>query len=247
MKEDLEDLKEKYLDLKSKLFELLDNWYYMHSIVQPRLVFTYETIFGDLEFELDKLETNKVELDYKIRSIRFDKNYNLSQPIIDEATRHFNQEVNSMKYFGNSDSRYSAKDSFIDEYRELVKKIHPDVAGENNLFKLYWNSIQFAYKNQDKEQIARFHFLICKCERIEAEFDYFDLKKSINYLELSIAREQSRLEQLKKQEPFSFEQYFEDSTWIEHRKSLILKKINFLEKSIQTKYRLINGYSRVSA
>lgn len=247
MNEDLEILKEKYFDLKGKLFELLDNWYFMHSILQPRLIFTYDSIFGDLEFELDKLESNKIELDYKIRSIRFDKHF-ATQPIkTDEATNHVNREVNSMKYISNAGKSAAQRDTFTDEYRDLVKKMHPDVAGENEFFNQYWNSIQFAYKNQDREQISRFHFLICKSEGIENENNYFEIKKAVNYLELSIAREQRRLEQLKKQEPFSFEPHFEDSSWIEQRKNTILKKINFLEKSIQTKYRLINGYSRVSA
>lgn len=247
MNEELENLKETYKSLKIQLFELLDNWYYMHSIVQPRLIFTYDSIFGDLEFELDKLESNKLELDFKIRSIRFDKHYNESTPKTDEATKHINREANSMTYFSNSGSYSVLKDTIVDEYRDLVKKMHPDVAGENELFNLYWNNIQFAYKNQDREKITCFHYLICKSNVIETSTNYIELRKEVSYLELCIAKEVRQLEQLKKQEPFSFEPLFNDSEWIEQRKSKLVKKINFLEKSIQTKYRLIKGYARVSA
>jgi len=247
MNEELENLRENYFGLKSNLFELLDSWYFMHNILQPRLVFTYDSIFGDLEFELDKLELNKIELDYKIRSIRFDKHFTPVAKEKSNIANYINSEAKSMSYFSNSERFSNSKDTFVFEYRELVKKIHPDVAEENEYFNQFWNGIQFAYKNHDSEQISRFHFLICKSELIEAEANYFELRKAVNYLELCIAKEQRKIQQLKKQEPFSFELLFNDTTWIEERKNIIQKKINFLERSIQTKYRLINGYSRVSA
>ncbi|MGB9913594.1 MAG: hypothetical protein ACPLRO_09530, partial [Candidatus Kapaibacteriota bacterium] len=53
----VKQLREQIAQQKELLLDLIEQWYYLRYIVQPRLQFEYEKIFGDLENELEEKAT----------------------------------------------------------------------------------------------------------------------------------------------------------------------------------------------
>ncbi len=47
------ELKNRILELRNELLSVLDKWFELVNIVQPRILFQYDSIFGDLESEID--------------------------------------------------------------------------------------------------------------------------------------------------------------------------------------------------
>lgn len=83
-------LREKALQCKEELLKILDDWYYFQLIVQPRIIFEYESLFGDLECEIfDKSKVSN-ELERKVEI--FSQKIKVGERI-NEKTIHF---VNSL-------------------------------------------------------------------------------------------------------------------------------------------------------
>ncbi len=130
-----------------------------------------------------------------------------------------------------------AKDHTVPHlYRKLVKKLHPDLNGEDTEdFKNHWNDIQNSYKNNDIEHLELFHKAIFLEEKIDSQgiqAEENSLRNEIRELEFSIRAERRRIEQLKTQEPFVFEDKLSDNLWIAKRKQLLRDKLYSIDKQI---------------
>ncbi len=120
-------------------------------------------------------------------------------------------------------------------YRNIVKKLHPDIAGETEDFKKFWNDIQQAYNTQNLNRMRLFHQTLCPEENNELDNTIKEetyLRKEISKLEKNICIELQNLRELKSREPFTIQSNLEDTAWIENRKIRLNNKIKILHKEI---------------
>ncbi len=137
-------------------------------------------------------------------------------------------------------------------YRKLVKVLHPDVAENKELFEHHWDKVQNTYKANDLEHLSLLQKTICPDEPSEYNdiiAEENSLKKEIRELEISILKERNKIEALKQQEPFVFEDKLSDNIWVAKRKKLLRDKLFSLDKQIISKsssLRRLTGSTKAS-
>ena len=254
----IQEMKKNIEECRSELLNLLADWHYLKNIVQPQLLFTYDSIFGDLEEELNNKSFIASELDRRVevlstkirrgerlteKTINFlnmfagasqsmDMNYKAQNPnqVTFKTTYHYdNFEVN-------------ANYEIPQLYRQIVKKLHPDINGESETFQKFWDNIQNAYKSRDLRRLRLFHLTLCK----DYDYDFQDLKAEENTLKLeikdlekNISIEKNKINQLKNQEPFTFQDKLNDEYWVSKRKRQLREQIYKMDRKIQSQRRML--------
>jgi hypothetical protein len=162
---EINELKKRLFDLRDELLLILDKWFELINIVQPQIAFQYDSIFGDLESEIDnklklarKLERKSQLIHTKIKNgEKVTKNTiefinKIVEREIEIVSRH-NSDENKSNLFSNNHYQYQKdknnslkKECLSTCYRMIVKKLHPDVSDSKELFEKYWDNIQTAYK-----------------------------------------------------------------------------------------------------
>lgn len=270
---DILNLKEKLNSLRNELLGLLDNWHYFHSDVYQKIMFSYDNVFGDLEFEIENKSQSCDELERRVEilSLKMRKGEKLTEKTIKfvdlilerEKTRnsrtaesHFT-EINKPQFEtshsqSNSNSEISDlncevndKYEIINLYRQVVKKLHPDVVGETEIFKKFWDNIQNAYKSQDIDRIRLFYQTLCEEDDVQNMSDRRNaenvLKNKIHEIEQNIVKQKRKIEQLKRQEPFVFEEKLNDKLWIAQRKNKLREKLFQIDRRIHHNKRMLNS------
>jgi hypothetical protein len=171
-------LREKIEEQKKILLELIEQWYHLRYVVQPRIMFEYDKIFGDLESELEeKAELcNKMERKVELFFVKIGRGMKITRNLWDLVNKSVeggkNNHEERVGKNGNSSipfpfvfQTHSANNDNLQNelnrmYRQLVKKLHPDVVGENEFFKKFWISIQDAYKERNFAKIRIFYKLL---------------------------------------------------------------------------------------
>lgn len=258
----LDDLNNRIEEMRHELLDLLDHWYDLVNVQQPRLEFLYEAIFGDLEIELEQKSRTNDELQRKVELI----SYRLKKgEKINKYTLDFIDKVIDREFKNNIFSRPAQADFFeeirqtqvsdrdlIDDiaisdeipflYRTLVKKLHPDVAGDTENFRRFWNSVQDAYKSNDISRLRLFKKTLCPDAKLEHhQQQEIKLKREAKELEISINTEKRKIQKLKEQEPFTFEAKLGDKNWITRRKRMLRDRLFQVERKIQFNNRLLNN------
>lgn len=247
------DLEERVKDCKTQLLSILEEWHYLKDEVEPRLLFTYDSLFGDLESELHDKSKNLDEVERRVEllSVRIKRGEKLSEQSLKFVNTIVSSEINR-KYKSNStatkkkqinDFPVNIKYEIPRIYRDLVKKLHPDKNGESKEFQRFWNNIQSTYKNNDYERLRIFHQLLCydKSEDTEIRKEEDSLRTEIRQLEFNIKSERKKIENLRTQEPFTFEELLNDKLWIAQRKRTLQEKISFLDKKIDHKQKILHS------
>ena len=153
----LSDLKSRLGGLKSQALELLDVWHRYHTDERSRIMFVYDNIFGDLEEELDNKAESAALLERKLELINLkirkgEKLTGTSLKFVDSVLQKERNRRNTdsnpaqrvqERASNNSDS-YASKLNLECEvndayelpqlYRQLVKKLHPDISGDTEYF-----------------------------------------------------------------------------------------------------------------
>jgi hypothetical protein len=250
------ELRRRIKECKSTLLSLLDDWHYLQNVVQARLMFIYEAFFGDLESDLQNKTRIAAEIERRIELLyyKINKGEQITQKTIDFVNNMVNKEferyrTDNIRNNESKDSKTTVhlnKDEEINNiindldisyiYRQIVKKLHPDVNGYTDEFKKYWDNVQDAYRNSNIHRLKMFFKTLCVDEDgfINDNFnEELKLRNEVRELELNIEIEQRKINRLKRQEPFVFEDKLNDINWIEHRQKLLKDKIDFLEKQIK--------------
>ena len=242
-----------------ELLDLLSNWHYLQNVLQPQLLFTYDTLFGDLEVELqNKIRiASELERRMELLSIKLQKGEQINKRTIDFVNKVVKNEFNRMES-QYKENNYKQDDSFHDKsnnnaqfnneipslYRKIVKKLHPDVAGESEYFRKFWDNVQDAYKNRNYHRLKLFHKILYPPanENISnPRIEEITLRTEIRELEMSISTEKKRIEGMMKQEPFIFVDKLEDEAWINRRKRRLLDKLFQIDLQIHRHERLLNS------
>lgn len=248
-------LREHIRRLRIELLYLLNQWYYLKNHVYPEIIHKYKSLFSDLEYTLDDKRNIAGNMDERVRQIvsrikrkqEVPKTFVLNTFNMNFPRTKFNS-VNAettdifeivTKEFENSSipqCDVNTQYEIANIYRRIVKKIHPDINGESEIYTKYWNNIQDAYRTNNLSRLRLFDKLICEeiptdfpDIRIEEEF----LRNQIKQYEKSISVEKQKLARVQAEEPFCYQEKLNDSKWIRNRRALINSEIYIAEQSIR--------------
>lgn len=250
---DKNKLKQRLKEAKIELLEVLEDWHYLQNILKPRLDFTYDAIFGDLEFELSCRINSALELDRRIEIVSYKINkgekinsstFNSVNIIIDRDINPKNDLVNN---WNNETTQTLNTEELSGLYRQLVKKIHPDSAGENNEYLQFWDCVQSSYKSGNVDRIKLFYQTICKdifTDELSESDEVLTLSNEIKSIETNISNEKMKIAKLKNEEPFCFQDRFKDQVWINSRMKQIQDRILYTDMKIQRNKRYLSRYEK---
>ena len=239
--------------IKERLLNLLTIWYKEQTEGLQQILFIYENAFGDIEFEIEQKEkkAKRLEQKYKILSKYVDKKEPVRRQTIEfidkllfdndnenvrnsfhNNNQHQNMFADKNKYF-RLDTSVNDEVDLTNLYRNIIKKLHPDIIGESNIFNLCWANVQFCYQKQDIERLKMFYMILCTryVEDINNN-DIVQLKKDVEMLDMYIEKQNKDNNDLKKQEPFCFKEKLDDDKWVIERKNLLRNKLVQVNKRI---------------
>lgn len=258
---EINELKKRLIELRNELLLILDKWFELINIVQPRIAFQYDSIFGELESEIDnkmklahKLERKSQLIHTKIKNgEKVTKNTiefinKLVEREIEIVSRHNLDEKKSNPYSNNyyqyqNDLKNSLeKESISTCYRMIVKKLHPDVSDSKELFEKYWDNIQTAYKLKDENKVNLYYWSLCVIDDLVTKHNNAEsIKTTIKKLENEVFKERNNLENTSMQNPYNLEEKLNDASWIIRRKRQLRDKIFQIDRNIiQNKHFLQN-------
>ncbi len=268
-RQNIEFLKRRVEELKKKLLEFVQLWYYYQNDVYQEIMFKYDSIFGELEDEIDsKIQTSR-ELEKKVEFLRM------------KLSRGGSMEENSMKFIDvlvdrqvrRSASRPTVQNGKVAQpqskekvaesvrklkcevndnyeipvlYRNLVKKLHPDVSGESDDFHQFWNNVQDAYRSRDIDSLRVLNLTLCyDIENEEKENKNLETKLKTLLLELeqNIRRHEAKLNNLRFQEPFNFKDKLDNKMWVASRKNQLQNRIVQIDRKIKHHNYLLTALS----
>lgn len=248
------ELRERIAECRKELLRLLEDWHYMQTVAGPRIMFTYDGIFGDLEIDYQKKDKYAVELERRVEilSIKLKNGERLTPKTLEivdnivekEANSNDNKRSNSGEGFLPRSKSHENKEKEIPRvYRKIVKRLHPDLRGETEEYSKYWDNVQEAYRRRNLHRLKLFDQTLCVEDKNypDLKSEEIALRGEIRQLEMNIAVERRKLEKLKDQEPFSFEEKLEDNIWIANRRRLLKEKIFQTEIKIQKNRRMLRS------
>lgn len=235
----LRALRKKLIATKEKLWDLLDEYYYLTNIEYSRIMYEYEMIFGELEEEIQEKNTLFKELEQKIGTFTARKNNSRNfndNKYIDNSGFNNREKLNN--YYNNQIPDCPVNDNYEIQqiYRQIVKKLHPDISGNSNEYQRFWNNVQDSYKNSDLLRLRLFYqTLVLNNQENHSTNPFYEeeaIETEIKDLENNIQKLAKRIEYLKQQEPYIFEKKLKDKFWISIQKKKLQLKINQIDKKI---------------
>lgn len=262
----ISELKDKLESCRSTLLDLLNEWHFLKEKASQSIIFTYESLFGDLEYELRKKGKTATELEKRVEllSLKLRKGEKLTEKIIDyinmivkndklkyQCSSVYNQSMSPISANAEPDKNIK---SIIEQqyeipalYRQLVKKMHPDINGNNVYFKKFWNNVQDAYKTNDAERLRMFYESICKTRENsfkDLRSEEVSLRTEIKQLENNIKYQEEKIKNLQFEEPFNLKDKLNDNYWIESRKRSLKLRLSFYDSKINYNKKLLKNITK---
>jgi hypothetical protein len=253
----IKDLKTRISECKIRLLEILEEWYVLQTEVQPKLLFTYESLFGSLESELRVKNQLAIELDRRVEllSIKLKSGEELTEKTIKFIENIVEREANRIKKIkrsGVKNKKFVVPKCSVNEkyelprvYRKLVKKLHPDASGDESIeYKKFWDQIQNAYKNEDVERLNLYAQTLLEEEDTgirDIHSERIKLNTEVHQLEVNINNAKKKIEMLRDQEPFCFEDKLNDNLWIARKRRNLREKIFHLDREILYKEKMLKS------
>lgn len=248
----------KFNQLREELLGVLSDWCELMYNKRVELQSLYKDMFGELEDKIDAKSKNDAELQRRVDLLcmRMKAGERVSQSTLDSINKIIDWEISYRQkkanpinaYSGGYNATASAQamntqviNNSINEnkdlsgiYRKIVKNLHPDLVGESEEKKRYWNCVQSAYKAKNVEKLDLFKQNLCP-EDISKNAN----SQGITQLKREIHREKSMIEFAKTQEPFIYEQKLGDSLWINEKRHQLESQLNVLDKRIDHNSKII--------
>lgn len=252
------NLKSRIADCKYQLLNILEEWYHLQNVIQPKLIFTYESLFGQLENELRIKNQVAYELDKRVEllSIKIRKGEKISESTIKFVEIMIEKESERIKRLGNHSQNYNVNNSIpncsVNDnyeipqiYRKLVKRLHPDAVGEESPeYKKFWDHIQVAYQNRDSLRLRLYAQTLLNNEDTgiqDIHSERIKLNTEIRELEINIINAKNKLNMLKREEPFNLENKLNDHIWVATKQRNLKEKIFYLDRKIDYKERMLKS------
>lgn len=270
----IRQLRKRIRECREDLLGLLDEWHYLKNVVQPRIMFVYENIFGDIETDIQVRTRLASEIERRVELLSLklrrgeklnDKTIRFINTVVQKEFERYNGLRSSNNGYaehkpprnGNSNNGTASNRTYFDIekekwensyeaphlYRKLVKKLHPDVSGETEVFKKYWENVQEAYQTSNMQRLKLFWKTLCSVDERrhqDPESEEAALRTEIRDLEINIEAEKRKIERLKNQEPFVFEDKLSDKDWVRKRLHRLKEKVFQLDRQINFQRRMLS-------
>jgi len=251
------ELKNELENCRKNLFKLIDTWDYYEQQILPVINFAYENVFGDLEEQIQSKTKIVAALDYKVEI--FTNKVNRGETITPQTNAFVDAiiERKMQRHQDNSSFRKTTHRSTNNRekplnksfplcdinsayelqqiYRFLVKKMHPDVNSNSELFHRYWNSVQLAYKNNNLDRMRLFYMTFDDTSDSEME-DYKKEEQRLRFIleqyKKTCKEQEQKIAQAINSEPYCFEHKINDRKWVAGRRMLLRNKMIDLDKKI---------------
>lgn len=247
------ELRARIKQCRAELLNLLNEWHYMQTIVHSRIMFEYENIFGDIEYEIEKKSETAADLERKLLELSNKSPYNRMHPQSSSYTSAIHKQndkfafnskksPNNNKPFNYCNIKYRNPE-IPNLYRALVKKLHPDVCGETETFKMYWDNIQDAYKTGNIRRLRLFHKTLVPNDKEynSSLAEEISLRSEIRDLEYNIEIEKQNIMKLRQEEPFVYEDKLNDYFWVAKRKRKLLEQLYQINQEISNHKKMLRA------
>ncbi len=263
---EIEQLKRRYHETRSALRDVIEQWHVLSNEVRPRLTATYDRYFGELERELQFASLESAELFRRVEllSIKVARGEKLTTEIIDLINQVVDKEYarfkRRLREAFNMDTEQRERsaqlrvDAHDDEelvkmYRTLVKKLHPDAAGESAPGTEAWHRVQNAYRDRNVSQLRSLLAFFGVGDTSDQQTNTWDHDRwtcEVQALESRLHVEQRKLARLQGEEPFAIESSLTDEVWREQHFATLRASIRAKLKEIDENnehYRELTGGS----
>jgi hypothetical protein len=249
----LKKLTEQKKYYKNQLLNLLKTWHFYQTEVLQRVTFSYENAFGNVETEIEEKDktAKSLERKYQFISAKLKNGEKITKKYVEfvdnliEKEKKRDQNATKNTTFNvtfsttnpkNPDKKleteYNDNFDISQIYRQIVKRLHPDIVGETTAFRSFWDNVQNCYKKFDIERLKMFYLVLCQEDKKNLEDEIDELKKCIE-------KQKKALTDLQHQEPFCFDGKFEDNNWVVERKNFLREKLTQINRKISQNNRLI--------
>lgn len=265
----ISEYEDKVTKLKQELLYLVEQWQDLRDDVHPRLMYAYDTLFGSLEFELKKRKQLAKDNSRKLEIIncKLSKGEKIDPESLDfihnkidfdnQQSKKKNKNTRINDFFDSYDKKgisslipsceVNDKYELVQIYRDLVKRIHPDVNGNSYNFRRYWHSIQSSYKNSNLSRLRLYHQTLCPNEYKQIKEKSavlnsldFQMKELID----SIRKEKNKIQKIREKEPFNLESKFYNEKWINNRRKFLKDKIFYADMRIRIQERQFHSLTQ---
>lgn len=253
-------LQKEFEVLAERLIQVLEEIHSIQTIINPPIIEQYDKLFRTLEFRLQqktldaaelqrreeifrlKLERGEVitaktvEIVHRIVSREFIK---IRQRLEDTFLRS-KQEREKITLQNKKKSQPTAEST--QQYRELVKFLHPDSTHSHNHVlthtqkEQYWHSTQEAYRNQNAKKLRDIFEIVILLAQKQTAFQHEKttaemITMEIHKIQQRLHSEERLLNTLKISEPYILKEKIENTGWIQAEEQMFQSKIG--EKEIQ--------------
>lgn len=247
----IKELRQHIAKVRDELWNLLDEYYYYTNIVYSQIMFEYDSIFGDIEEQIQEKDKLVRELEYKIHNLS--NKTNRTKPNFNYHPKNnsiYNSNGNSAE--NNGYPTYYIPNCKVNEvyeaqqlYRQIVKKLHPDIAGITPVFERFWNNIQDSYKNTDVQRLRIFYQTIVndpiKKDIPDESREETALRTELKDLEYNLNKLKNRIKQLQEQEPYVFKEKLKDKIWVATRKQKLMLKLFHMDNEILNRKKILRN------
>jgi hypothetical protein len=260
-----EELQAKIRTLKAGIQSILKEWFELQNVVRPRLLAIYDEHFHTLEIDIQQKTFEAAEIGRRVEllSMKHARGEKLTPETVQLVHTFVDKEFESYrkrmsKAFDESVPQTTSvgkgqeKSDLPKLYREIVKKLHPDVNSESKEFTQFWQETQDAFEKKNLQKMRALHTVICIDEapsnrKIQSDTisEESALRAEIKELEIRYEREARTLKRLRSEVPFSIEKELYDQEWIaaqaDKLRRDILKKEHEIEQFRATLHHLTGG------
>lgn len=240
------------------MLAVINEWYKLNYEVQPQILYQYDLIFGELEKKINSRSNIAAKLERKVEifAIKVQRGEKITNQTIDFVNKmvdkEFEKKENDInRNFNNQNNKQIEKNNKNEPnseltkiYRKLVKILHPDVSGDNQVAQKYWHAVQDSYLKGNLQRLKLILESISSSIIINDKNYVIDedfLLKEIHKIELMTEVEKRKIERMKLKEPLIFSEKLKDSYWIKQRSKKLQERLILIEKEIQTHQRMLKN------
>jgi hypothetical protein len=249
-------LRNHILQARKELQELMHEHHHMKENEKNTLHIQYDTYFKELEIELQNkaLQNSELQRRAELLMMKHQRGEKLTAELIALIHKMVDKEFSAIKtrmrdLLSQQPKKNSGKqelaiqESIPKLYKELAKRLHPDMGAEPELTQKYWSAVQTAYDGKDIHTLHALHTLICDSAlpdiKEETSSNKEELEKELAKLQSLIEKEKNDITQLKTQIPFCYALGLQDASWIANHGAKLKQQIDKYASEIHKSQEII--------
>ncbi len=261
---EIERLRKKCRSLRTDLRATAERWHQLSVEERPRLTGLYDSAFGQLERERQRLVLESTEIFRRVELLTIKATrgetitpeiVELVNMVVDKEYQRMRQRLRDVLDLPDIDRNGSSESSdgdgdLVDMYRTLAKQFHPDASEESDENLAAWHRVQRAYHDRDASHLKTLLKVLGTDEKDATEVDTWDVERwqrEEQELGARLRMERRKLDRMMTQEPFSIAEQLENPEWRDRHRAEIENDIEARKAEIEKheeKYRVLSGERR---